>query len=138
MDDGQKGKMRSILRNKDLARLGDSFVNLVYSTAKTKACGRPVGEKVPDRVLSQALEIAKLPVPMRLTHGERGDVVEAVLAYAWMHNMLPLEEAVAILYTTISGAEYESRSLEREMSARAFSKLIKVAVDRIEGADAYG
>jgi len=126
------------LRDKDLARLGDSFVNLVYSTAKTKASGRPVGEKVPDKVLSEALKIAKLQVPMRLTHGERGDVVEAVLAYAWMHNMLPLEEAVAILYTTISGAEYESRSLEREMSAKAFSKLIRVAVDRIEGADVYG
>jgi len=130
--------MRGILRDKDLARLGDSFVNLVYSTAKTKASGRPVGEKVPDKVLSEALKIAKLQVPMRLTHGERGDVVEAVLAYAWMHNMLPLEEAVAILYTTISGAEYESRSLEREMSAKAFSKLIRVAVDRIEGADVYG
>jgi len=127
--------MRSILRDKDLARLGDSFVNLIYSTAKTKASGKPVGEKVPDRVLSQALEIAKLPVQMRLTHGERGDAVEAVLAYAWMHNLLPLEEAVTILYTTISGAEYESRSLEREISAKAFSRLIRVAVDRIEGAD---
>ncbi|MBM5805316.1 MAG: hypothetical protein FJZ49_04550 [Candidatus Verstraetearchaeota archaeon] len=135
MDDGQKGRMRSILRDKDLARLGDSFVNLIYSTAKTKASGKPVGEKVPDRVLSQALEIAKLPVQMRLTHGERGDAVEAVLAYAWMHNLLPLEEAVTILYTTISGAEYESRSLEREISAKAFSRLIRVAVDRIEGAD---
>jgi len=129
--------MRSILRDKDLARLGDSFVNLIYSTAKTKASGKPVGEKVPDKVLSQALEIAKLPVQMRLTHGERGDAVEAVLAYAWMHNLLPLEEAVTILYATISGAEYESRSLWREISAKAFSKLIKVAVDRIEGAD-YG
>jgi uncharacterized protein YeaC (DUF1315 family) len=129
--------MRSILRDKDLARLGDSFVNLIYSTAKTKASGKPVGEKVPDKVLSQALEIAKLPVQMRLTHGERGDAVEAVLAYAWMHNLLPLEEAVTILYATISGAEYESRSLGREISAKAFSKLIKVAVDRIEGAD-YG
>jgi hypothetical protein len=138
VDDLQKGKIRSILRDKDLARLGDSFVNLIYSTAKTRAKGKPVGEKVPDRVLSQALEIAKLPVPMRLTHGERGDVVEAVLAYAWMHSMLPLEEAVTILYTTIARVEYESISLEREMSARAFSRLIRVAVDRIEGADVNG
>lgn len=134
MDDLQKGKIEGILRDKGLARLGDAFVNLIYSTAKTKAKGRAVGERVQDRVLSYALQIAKLPVPKRLSHGERGDVVEAVLAYAWMHDMLPLEEAVTILFTTISGAEYESKSLEREMSTKAFSKLIRVAVERIERA----
>ena len=136
MDDLQRGKIDSILMDKGLARLGDAFVNLIYSAAKTKAKGRAVGERVQDRVLSHALETAKLPVPKRLTHGERGDVVEAVLAYAWMHDMLPMEEAVTILYKTISGAEYESRSLEREMSARAFSRLIRVAIERIEGVDA--
>ena len=138
MDDLQRGKIESILMDKGLARLGDAFVNLIYSAAKTKAKGRAVGERVQDRVLSHALEIAKLPVPKRLTHGEKGDVVEAVLAYAWMHDMLPMEEAVTILYKTISGAEYESRSLEREMSARAFSRLIRVAIERIEKVDANG
>lgn len=132
MDDLQGRKLDNILMDKGLARLGDAFVNLIYSTAKTKAKGRAIGERVQDRVLSHALEIAKLPVQRRLSHGDRGDAVEALLAYAWMQNILPLDEAVTVLYTTISGARYESKSFEREISAKAFSKLIKLAVERIE------
>jgi hypothetical protein len=135
VDEEIKKTISALMRDKGLSRLGDAFVNFAYSSAKTRVRGMPFGEKVPDRVLSMALEIAKVPVPSRLSHGERGDIAEALLAHVWMGRRLSLEEAVDILATGMSKGEYESRALERELSAKAFSDLIKLAVDIIERGD---
>ncbi len=123
--------LKAIARNKDWARLGDSFVNLAYSMAKTKAVGRPVGERVPDRVLSKALEISKTIDVSRMTAGEKGDVVEAILAYAWSNHLISLEEAAETLFVRVAAINFESRSCENEGAARAFSDLLRLAVKRI-------
>jgi hypothetical protein len=52
-----------------------------------------------------------------------------------MGKRLSLDEAVDILATSMSKGEYESRALERELSAKAFSDLIKLAVEIIERGD---
>ena len=120
--------------HKGLARLGDAFINLAFSYAKTKEKGRPCGEKVPDRVLSKALEMAKVPFPKRLDHGGRGDIVEATLARAWMMGTLSLDEAVSTIASelSLSDAVSESRAMEREAAARAFSRLLLLCVERLE------
>ncbi len=125
-----KGGWLRVAKDKGLASLGDSFVNLVYSTAKTRSLNKPVGERVPDRVLALALKMAELPYPARLSSGERGNLVEATLAYAWMNNVVSLEEAVAIVCASISG-RLNTASQEREASARAFSGLLRLAVSRM-------
>lgn len=121
--------------DKGLARLGDAFVNLAFSSAKTRVKGKPFGEKVPDRVLSMALELAKLEVPLRLDHGARGDIVEAIIAGAWIGGSLSLEEATAAIASELSAshAASESRGLEREAAARAFAKLVLICVGRAAG-----
>jgi hypothetical protein len=126
--------------DKGLARLGDAFVNLAFSYAKTKVKGRPCGEKVPDRVLSRALELSKVPFPSRLDHGSRGDIVEATLARSWMRGALSLDEAVATLAVelSISDAVSESRAMEREAAARAFSRLLRLAIERLGEAGEVG
>lgn len=127
--------LRTIARSKDWARLGDSFVNLAYSMAKTKAVGRPVGERVPDKVLSKALDFSKAIDVSRMTSGEKGDIVEAILAYAWSNHLISLEEAAETLYVRVAAINFESRSSEIEGAARAFSDLLRLAVKRIkEGA----
>jgi hypothetical protein len=120
--------------DKGLARLGDAFINLAFSYAKTKVKGRPCGEKVPDRVLSKALELAKVPYPKRLDHGGRGDIVEATLARSWMMGSLSLDEAVSTIASelSLSDAISESRAMEREAAARAFSRLLLLCVERLE------
>lgn len=135
MDEAIKKTISTLMRDKGLSRLGDAFVNFAYSSAKTRVRGMPFGEKVPDRVLSMALEIAKVPTPSRLNHGERGDIAEALLAHVWMSRRLSLEEAIDILAAGMSKGEYESRALEKELSAKAFSDLIKRAVDIIARGD---
>lgn len=124
--------------DKGLARLGDAFINLAFSYAKTKVKGRPCGEKVPDRVLSEALVLSKVPFPKRLDHGGRGDIVEAALARSWMMGILTLDEAVSVIAAelSLSHAVSESRALERGASARAFSRLLLICVDRLEKAGA--
>lgn len=135
---GGVGRISLLMKEKGLARLGDAFVNLIYSSAKTKVMGAPFGEKVPDRVLSMALEISKIPVPHRLNHGERGDIVEALLAYAWTNRMLDVDEAVEVLRAGIPQECFDRRSWEREAMARAFSALIRLALQRIEGGEGQG
>jgi len=122
--------------DKGLARLGDAFVNLAFSYAKTKVKGKPFGEKVPDRVLSLALELSKMPAPTRLDHGGRGDMVEAIIAYSWVRGFLSLDEAVMAIVSelSVSDAISESRGLEREAAARAFSKLVLLCMERVEQA----
>lgn len=123
--------INKIARSKEWARLGDSFVNLAYSMAKTKAVGRPVGERVPDKVLSKALDISKAIDVTRMTPGEKGDVVEAILAYAWSNHLISLEEAAETLFMRVAAVNFESRSSEAESSARAFSDLLRLAIKRI-------
>ncbi|MGQ9759517.1 MAG: ribonuclease III family protein [Candidatus Methanomethylicaceae archaeon] len=125
-------RLEAIARDKDWARLGDPFVNLAYSMAKTKALGKPVGERVPDTVLSRALDLSKALEVMRMTPGERGDLVEAILAYAWSNHLISLEEAVEILFRRIATIDFESRSAESDVSARAFSDLLRLATKRIK------
>ena len=52
--------LREVINNKALAKLGDTFMNFVYSLAKSIALGKFDAWKVPDKVLAQALRDAEL------------------------------------------------------------------------------
>ncbi len=132
------GTLQVISKDKGLSRLGDAFVNLVYSSAKSRSSGKPFGGKVPDRVLSRSLSIAGVRTPPRLNHGERGDIVEGTLAYAWMRGLLTLEEAVGVLEAGLRGVGCDSRQKEEEGAAKAFSAIFLTAIKRICGPGAEG
>lgn len=133
--DGFGEAVRRISKDKGLSRLGDSFVNFVYSSAKSRSTGRPFGGKVPDRVLSRSLALSGIGMPPRLNHGERGDIVEGALAYAWSKNLLTLDEAVSTVERKLNMVEFQSQSAEDEASALAFSELFLIAMRRICGTD---
>ncbi len=133
-----RARLQAFCDDRGLAQLGDSFVNLVYSLAKTRYLGTTVGEKVPDRVLSEALGMSGLPAPARLKCGERGNIVEAALACAWTRGALTIDEAAAAVQQSLSEMEFRSAALEREAAARAFSGLLKSAMVKIQEAGAPG
>jgi len=127
------GTIQALSKDKGLSRLGDSFVNFIYSSAKSRSSGKPFGGKVPDKILSRSLSLSGVKVPTRLNHGERGDIVEGVLAYAWTKNLLTFEEAVCVLEASLRGVTCESRREEEEAAAKAFSALFLTAIRRVCG-----
>jgi len=92
-------KLREVLMDQKLASLGDSFVNLVYSLTLSRRRGEPIGAKVDSRVLSEALKKAGLRklLPSRTDRHVQADAAEALIVYAWMQNVVTMEEGVNIL-----------------------------------------
>lgn len=92
-------EFQEILRNRKLARLGDAYVNFLFSLALTKATGIPVGVKVSDRVL---FEVAKKTgirplLPKRIKRGEVANAIEAIIIDSWMRRSLELDEMTDII-----------------------------------------
>ncbi len=52
--------IQRVVRDRQLASLGDAFINFVYSLALTQISGHPKGVKVSDKILSEAFKLAGL------------------------------------------------------------------------------
>lgn len=103
----QHTRLQDILIDQNLARLGDAYVNFIYSIALSKKKGKPAGAKVSSRVLAQALKKANLRknMPKRMDRHALGDAVEALVVYAWAHGAFSIEENVTILLSEDNAAE---------------------------------
>ena len=82
-----------------LAALGDAYVNFLYSLAISKKSGEPTGAKVDSRLLAEALKKAGIReyLPSRTDRHKQADAAEALIVYAWLKGLIPLEEGVNIL-----------------------------------------
>ena len=91
--------LTQVLTDRNLAALGDAYVNFAYSIALSSRTGRPCGKKVKGTTLAEALRKAGLRtfLPSRMDRHSLSDAAEALLAYAWLHNLLTLEENVETL-----------------------------------------
>ena len=91
--------LEELLLDKDLAGLGDSYVNFVYSLAMSQKRGRPVGAKVSNQVLAQAVETSGLRklLPHRVDRHARGNAAEALLVFAWLQDTLEMNECIKVL-----------------------------------------
>ncbi|MEM2904122.1 MAG: ribonuclease III family protein [Candidatus Bathyarchaeia archaeon] len=114
-------ELRRVLVDRDLAALGDAFVNLVYSLASSKQTGRPQGLKVRNRVLAEAVRLAGLRelLPGRLDRHTIGNSAEALLAYACLERLLSVDECAEMLMQRLDEPE------------EAFARLLTVAVERV-------
>ncbi len=91
--------IEEILRDKNLAGLGDSYVNFVYSLAISKKLGRPTGAKVNNRILATAVDASGLRkfLPRRVDRHNRGNAAEALLVLAWLQDLLEMEDCIKVL-----------------------------------------
>jgi len=91
--------LQEILANHKLATLGDAYINFLYSLAISRKSGEPAGAKVDSRLLAEALKKAGLRqyLPSRTDRHKQADAAEALIVYAWLKGLIPLEEAVYIL-----------------------------------------
>jgi len=95
----EEDAVRQVLRNRQLASLGDAYVNFVYSLALTKVNKRPEGVKVSDRVLAQAFKLAGLRdyLGTRVTRKDLANACESLLVEAYLSDLLSIEESITIL-----------------------------------------
>ena len=112
--------LHEILTDHKLAALGDAYVNFIFSLAESKKSGEPVGARVDNALLAEALKKAKLRelLPSRTNRHEQADAAEALIVYAWIRDVMTIEEGVRILE-------------QAEDPAEAFCSLIRKVVEKL-------
>jgi len=115
--------IRQILRDKELASLGDAVINLIYSLALTKTSGRPQGIKVSDKILADAFKLAGLRqyIGTRVAKKDMANASESLLAEAYRRKVLMIDESVNVLAENPDGP------------AAGIFELLKLAVERLGG-----
>jgi CRISPR/Cas system CSM-associated protein Csm2 small subunit len=113
--------LQELLLDKDLARLGDAYVNFVYSISVSQRNRKPTGAKVNNQILSDAVEKSQLRkfLPHRVDRHTRSNAAESLLVFAWLNGILELNDCVHIL----------SRS---EEPTEAFSNLLKEVLKKLD------
>ena len=114
------------MRNKGLAKLGDSLVNLCYSLAKSEVLKEPTGEKVRDSILARAIRdtLVYNSIGRRTDSGTAADAYEAIMAYLWLTGNLTIESIVSNLVQELDIDSATNRKREGEIASRAFQKLL--------------
>jgi len=113
--------IQRILRDKQLASLGDAYVNFIYSLALTKLNGRPEGIKVSDRILADAFRVAGLRdnLGSRLSRKDLANAAESLLVEAYRRHLISIEESVDVLAQNAEGPK------------AGLSNLLKLVTERI-------
>lgn len=114
-------KLQEIIGNLKLARLGDAYVNFLFSLALTQATGTPVGVRVSDKILFDAARKSGIrsTLPGRMKRGQVANVVEALIVDSWLKKSLSLEEMTRIVYDRLDNL------------SEAVAQLLKVILSRI-------
>ena len=103
---------------REYAALGDAVVNFVVSAALTLEGGKPVGVKVPDRLLRKVAREAGLE---RLGRLQPEDLFEALAARAWLEGF-SCEEMVRVAASGLREGGLEA----------ALRELLKAVLGRVE------
>lgn len=99
--------LSEILMDQKLAKLGDAYVNFLYSLALSKMNGEATGIKVKGRLLADAFKKADLRkfLPSRVDRHKQADAAEALIVYPWIKGSMTLEEGLEILEQTEDSVE---------------------------------
>lgn len=121
------------VRDDNLAKLGDTLVNLIYSLARSMAKGEPDGAKAPNKVLSGSLVGSGLRhlASSRVDSHRLADIAEALVAYAWLQDEMEIEEAAEILADFLEDRSFEDRRDVFEGAEEGFKKLLIIISERV-------
>jgi len=91
--------LTEVLLDHKLAKLGDAYVNFLYSLALSKIKQEATGKKVEGRLLADAFKKAGLReyLPSRIDRHKQADAAEALIVYAWIREKMTMEEGLEIL-----------------------------------------
>lgn len=116
--------LEEVLLDKDLAGLGDAYVNLLYSLVVSQKSGHPTGAKVNNRILAEAVRKAGLRklLPRRIDRHVLGNAAEALIAFAWLADTVTFEDSLKILS-------------EKDDTVEAFTILLREILERLDKRD---
>lgn len=116
--------LEEVLLDKDLAGLGDAYVNLLYSLVVSQKSGHPTGAKVNNRILAEAVRKAGLRklLPRRIDRHVLGNAAEALIAFAWLADTVTFEDSVKILS-------------KKDDAVEAFTVLLREILERLGNRD---
>lgn len=113
-----KQKLVLIMRDHSLAKFGDSLINFVYSLARTNVMKKPIGERVLDKALAEAVKNSGLRSVMKssASAGDIGDGAEALIGYTYLNDLMTIEEMTEIIsnYLENTKDDLQDRKWERE------------------------
>lgn len=91
--------LEEVLLDKGLAGLGDAYVNFLFSLLISKKSGRPMGAKVNNKILAEAVKKAGLRslLPRRIDRHTLGNAAESLIVFAWLTNKITLNDSLKIL-----------------------------------------
>lgn len=124
---------RKDFRDKNLSKFGDSLLNFVFSLALSEYLGHPSAGRVPNASLAMALELAGLRhlLPPRTDKHGKGDIAEAIFAYAWLERKITIDEAAEILRKNFTD-DVAHFARKKEAIGRAFAEVFKIIKERLE------
>ncbi len=110
-----------ILADKNLAKLGDAYVNFTFSVGQSYRTGKAANIRVSTRILSESLKRSGLRsfLPKRTPLHDQADAVEALVIYSWLLKVMSIEECISLLSET-----------EKD-DAELFTRLIKEIIGRL-------
>ena len=113
--------LTEVLMDQKLAKLGDAYVNFLYSLVLSRKNQEPTGTKVKGRILAEAFKKAGLRkfLPSRINRHKQADAAEALIVYAWLQEHMKMEEGLEILE-------------QNEDNIEAFSLLLVTAKSKID------
>lgn len=126
------------LKSKPLAVLGDSLINYAYMHARLLVKpGHGKSIKVWDSSLADALRLTPLRKKLKgvKNKGDMGDVVEALIAFTYLEQLVSIEEIINTLKQELEELSFSSETnplAEKDYAAFAFQKLIELVLERWE------
>ena len=114
--------LREVLLDKNLAGLGDAYLNFIYSLAGSEKNGKPLGLKASGKTLAEAIKRAGLRelLPSRIDRHDQGDAAEALILYVWLCGKITIDECIDVL----------EKNLDDPI--KAFTELLIEAKKRLE------
>ena len=108
--------------DRGLAKIGDVFVNFVFSLAVSNKNASPTNVRVSSDILSEALKKTgfRKELPSRIDRHKQGDAVEALIIYSWLEGRVSLEECVSILQQ------------KADVPVEAFTDLVTTIISRLD------
>ncbi len=116
--------LEEVLLDKDLAALGDAYVNLLYSLVVSQKSGHPTGAKVNNKILAEAVRKSGLRklLPRRIDRHVLGNAAEALIVFAWLADTVTFEDSLKILN-------------EKNDAVEAFTVLLREILERLDKRD---